>query len=128
MLYITETFDFQTSSSIMDDSLTLFSFKNLYLYTSVINLSFFCLSISVIIYLINNRSLFLYLIAVELLLLASIINFIAYLHFLDWLEAEIYIYYILTVAVAESAFGLGLLIHTFNLKKSISPLILNDLN
>jgi len=62
------------------------------------------------------------------LLLGSIVNFISYLYFLDWFESEIYIYYILTVAVAESAFGLGLVIHAFRLKKSINPLFFNDLN
>jgi NADH:ubiquinone oxidoreductase subunit K len=128
VLRYVKTYDFQVGSFLLDDVLVNFPLKNSYLYGTLANLSGFLLVISLIIFVINNRSFFLYLISVEIMLLASIINFLSYLYFLDWIESEIYIYYILTVAVAESAFGLGLLIHSFNLKKSINPLIFNDLN
>jgi NADH-quinone oxidoreductase subunit K len=121
-------FNFQTNSVIVDDLMTLYSMKNLYLYTSLINLSSFILIIAFIIFLLNNRSFFLYLVAIELLLLSSIINFTCYLYFFDWLESEIIIFYILTIAVSESAFGLGLLINVFNTKGTINPSLMNDLN
>jgi len=47
---------------------------------------------------------------------------------MDCLSAQVFIFYILTVAVAESAFGLGLLINIFNVKGTINPAVLNDLN
>jgi len=128
MFTYVKTFDFQTGSFLLDDVLVGFPLKNSYLYSTLSNLSAFLLVMSLIIFIVNNRSFFLYLISIEIILLASIINFLSYLYFLDWIESEIYIYYILTVAVGESAFGLGLLIHSFNLKKSISPLLFNDLN
>lgn len=120
--------DFQLGSFVLDDVVSVFPFKNIYTFNNLLNLSSFIFVIGLIIFLINNRSFFLYLVAIELLLLGAIVNLVSYLYFLDWVESEIYIYYILTVAVAESAFGLGLLVHSFNMKKSINPLVFNDLN
>lgn len=128
LLYLVKTFDFQISSYILDDGIMSFPFKSFNLFNTLITLSSFSLVVGILVFLVNNRSFFLYLIGVELLLLGAIINFITYLYFLEWFESEIYTYYILTVAVAESAFGLGLLIHSFNIKKSINPLIFNDLS
>lgn len=61
------------------------------------------------------------------MLLSSVLNFGSYLYFYDSLESELLIYYILTVAVSESAFGLGLLLRIFKNKGSLDPLYINDL-
>lgn len=79
-------------------------------------------------FMFNNRTLFLYLIAVELILLASILNFISSVYLLDSVEGEVLIYYTLTVAVSESAFGLGLLLKVFKNRGSLNPTYFNDLN
>jgi NADH:ubiquinone oxidoreductase subunit K len=67
-------------------------------------------------------------VGIEFLILSSILNFSAYLYLMSSVESEVLIFFILTVAVSESAFGLGLLLRTFHNKGSVDPTYLNDLN
>src|SRR3954471_15673712 len=111
--------DFQFMGVLLQDLVHTYPNKNFYILFSLTNISSFILIISLFIFLFNTRTLFLYLIAIELLLLSSVLNFISYLYFYDSLESEVIIYYILTIAVAESAFGLGLLLRVFKNKGSL---------
>jgi NADH-quinone oxidoreductase subunit K len=57
--------------------------------------------------------------AIELMLLAVNMNFVAFSHYLQDLSGQIFVFFILTVAAAESAIGLAILIVLFRNLKSI---------
>ena len=57
--------------------------------------------------------------AIELMLLAVNMNFVAFSHYLRDLSGQIFVFFILTVAAAESAIGLAILIVLFRNLKSI---------
>jgi len=59
------------------------------------------------------------LMAIELMLLAVNMNFVAFSHYLQDLSGQIFVFFILTVAAAESAIGLAILIVLFRNLKSI---------
>lgn len=59
---------------------------------------------------INRKNLIFLLMCVELLLLAANMNFIAFSHFLGDNQGEIFVFFILTVAAAEAAIGLAILV------------------
>jgi NADH-quinone oxidoreductase subunit K len=70
-------------------------------------------AISVIGIFLNRRNVILMLMAIELMLLAVNLNFIAFSHFLDDTAGQIFVFFILTVAAAESAIGLAILVLLF---------------
>ena len=70
-------------------------------------------SISVIGIFLNRRNLIILLMAIELMLLAVNLNFIAFSHFLGDLAGQVFVFFILTVAAAESAIGLAILVLLF---------------
>jgi NADH-quinone oxidoreductase subunit K len=57
---------------------------------------------------------------VELMLLAVNINFIAFSHFLGDTAGQVFVFFILTVAAAEAAIGLAILVVLFRSKQSIN--------
>jgi NADH-quinone oxidoreductase subunit K len=65
--------------------------------------------------------------AIELMLLAVNINFIAFSYYLGDLAGQIFVFFILTVAAAESAIGLAIIILIFRNYKSINVADLNRL-
>jgi NADH-quinone oxidoreductase subunit K len=71
---------------------------------------------------INRKNIILLLMCIELILLAVNTNFIAFAHFLNDTAGEIFVFFILTVAAAEAAIGLGILVvifrkmHTINIE------------
>ena len=69
---------------------------------------------------INRKNVILLLMCVELMLLAVNTNFIAYSRFLGNMSGEIFVFFILTVAAAESAIGLAILVVLFRTKKTIN--------
>ncbi len=69
---------------------------------------------------LNRRNVLLLLIALEILLLAINLNFIAFSAFLQDFSGQIYTFFILTVAAAEAAIGLALLIVFFRNTGNIS--------
>ncbi len=77
-------------------------------------------SISVVGIFLNRKNLVVLLMAIELLLLAANINFVAFSHYLDDLSGQIFVFFILTVAAAESAIGLAILIVVFRSRRSIN--------
>ncbi|MEK9813065.1 MAG: NADH-quinone oxidoreductase subunit NuoK [Bordetella sp.] len=70
-------------------------------------------AISVVGIFLNRKNLIVLLMAIELMLLAVNINFIAFSHFLGDLAGQVFVFFILTVAAAESAIGLAILVVLF---------------
>jgi NADH-quinone oxidoreductase subunit K len=70
-------------------------------------------AISVVGIFLNRRNVIILLMAIELMLLAVNMNFIAFSHFLDDVAGQIFVFFILTVAAAESAIGLAILVVVF---------------
>lgn len=68
---------------------------------------------------INRKNMILLLMCIELLLLAVNFNFIAFSHFLGNTDGQIFVFFILTVAAAEAAIGLAILVVLFRTRASI---------
>ena len=70
-------------------------------------------AVSVIGIFLNRRNVIIILMAIELMLLAVNLNFIAFSHYLNDTAGQIFVFFILTVAAAESAIGLAILVLLF---------------
>jgi NADH-quinone oxidoreductase subunit K len=70
-------------------------------------------AIAVIGIFLNRRNMIVLLMAIELMLLAVNLNFLAFSHFLDDPSGQVFVFFILTVAAAESAIGLAILVALF---------------
>jgi NADH-quinone oxidoreductase subunit K len=68
----------------------------------------------------NRKNLIVLLMAIELMLLAVNMNFIAFAHHLGDLSGQVFVFFILTVAAAESAIGLAILVALFRNLRSIN--------
>jgi len=69
---------------------------------------------------INRRNLILLLMCIELMLLAVNFNFIAFSRFLGDETGQVFVFFILTVAAAEAAIGLAILVVLFRNRRSIN--------
>ena len=78
----------------------------------------FCISIAGIF--LNRKNVIILLMCIELMLLSVNMNFIAFSHFLGDIHGQIFVFFILTVAAAEAAIGLAILVVMFRSKGSIS--------
>ena len=76
-------------------------------------------ALSVIGIFLNRRNLIVLLMAIELMLLAVNMNFIAFSHFLGDMAGQVFVFFILTVAAAESAIGLAILVVLFRNRSTI---------
>ena len=76
-------------------------------------------AISVVGIFLNRKNVIILLMAIELMLLAVNMNFIAFSHYLDDPAGQIFVFFILTVAAAESAIGLAILVALFRNLKTI---------
>lgn len=76
-------------------------------------------AISIVGIFLNRKNLLVLLMAIELMLLAVNMNFVAFSHYLQDLSGQLFVFFILTVAAAESAIGLAILIVLFRNLKSI---------
>ena len=76
-------------------------------------------AISVIVIFLNRRNVIVLLMAIELMLLAVNMNFIAFSRYLEDPAGQIFVFFILTVAAAESAIGLAILVALFRNLKTI---------
>ena len=76
-------------------------------------------AISVIGIFLNRKNLIVLLMAIELMLLAVNMNFIAFSHFLGDIAGQVFVFFILTVAAAEAAIGLAILIVMFRNMRTI---------
>ncbi|CAK7062275.1 NADH-quinone oxidoreductase subunit 11 [Saezia sanguinis] len=77
-------------------------------------------ALSVVGIFMNRKNLIVLLMAIELMLLAVNMNFVAFSHFLGDLNGQIFVFFILTVAAAESAIGLAILVLLFRNRSSIN--------
>jgi NADH-quinone oxidoreductase subunit K len=77
-------------------------------------------ALSVVGIFMNRRNLIVLLMAIELMLLAVNMNFIAFSHFLGDMAGQVFVFFILTVAAAESAIGLAILVVLFRNRASIN--------
>jgi NADH-quinone oxidoreductase subunit K len=69
---------------------------------------------------LNRKNVIILLMCIELMLLAVNLNFIAFSHFLGNTSGQIFVFFILTVAAAESAIGLAILVVLFRSRHSIN--------
>jgi NADH-quinone oxidoreductase subunit K len=70
-------------------------------------------AISVLGIFLNRKNVIILLMAIELMLLAVNMNFIAFSHYMGDIHGQIFVFFILTVAAAESAIGLAILVVLF---------------
>ena len=78
----------------------------------------FCLSIAGIF--LNRKNVIILLMAIELMLLAVNMNFVAFSHFLGDVAGQVFVFFILTVAAAEAAIGLAILVVLFRNRRTIN--------
>jgi NADH-quinone oxidoreductase subunit K len=76
-------------------------------------------AIAVIGIFLNRKNLIVLLMAIELMLLAVNMNFVAFSHYLGDMHGQVFVFFILTVAAAESAIGLAILVLLFRNQHSI---------
>ncbi|MCX7055164.1 MAG: NADH-quinone oxidoreductase subunit NuoK [Proteobacteria bacterium] len=69
---------------------------------------------------INRKNVLLLLMCIELMLLAVNFNFIAFSYYMGDLAGQVFVFFILTVAAAESAIGLAILVVLFRERRSIN--------
>ena len=82
-------------------------------------------AISVVGIFLNRKNVIVLLMAIELMLLAVNMNFVAFSHFLDDTAGQIFVFFILTVAAAESAIGLAILVVLF---RNLNTIHVEDLD
>ena len=83
----------------------------------------FCLSVAGIF--INRKNVIILLMAIELMLLSVNMNFVAFSYFKGDLAGQVFVFFILTVAAAEAAIGLAILVVLFRDRQTIN---VDDLN
>ena len=77
-------------------------------------------AISIVGIFLNRKNVIILLMAIELMLLAVNMNFIAFSHYLGDIAGQVFVFFILTVAAAESAIGLAILVALFRNLRSIN--------
>ncbi|MBK6630739.1 MAG: NADH-quinone oxidoreductase subunit NuoK [Betaproteobacteria bacterium] len=76
-------------------------------------------SIGVVGVFLNRKNLIVLLMAIELMLLAVNMNFVAFSYFLGDIHGQVFVFFILTVAAAEAAIGLAILVVLFRNLRTI---------
>jgi NADH-quinone oxidoreductase subunit K len=84
-------------------------------------------AISVVGIFLNRKNVIILLMAIELMLLAVNMNFVAFSHYLHDMAGQVFVFFILTVAAAESAIGLAILVLLFRNLRSINVDDMQDL-
>ena len=69
---------------------------------------------------LNRKNIIILLMAIELMLLAVNMNFVAFSHFLEDIAGQVFVFFILTVAAAEAAIGLAILVVLFRNRQTIN--------
>ena len=77
-------------------------------------------AMSVIGIFLNRKNLIVLLMCIELMLLAVNLNFVAFSHYLGDMAGQVFVFFILTVAAAESAIGLAILVVLFRNRSTIN--------
>ena len=68
---------------------------------------------------LNRKNVVVLLMCIELMLLAANINFVAFSHYLNDISGQVFVFFILTVAAAEAAIGLAILVTLFRNRRTI---------
>jgi len=76
---------------------------------------------------LNRKNVIVLLMCIELMLLAVNMNFIAFSAFLEDLAGQVFVFFILTVAAAEAAIGLAILVVLFRNRRTIDVQALDSL-
>ena len=82
-------------------------------------------AISIVGNFLNRKNVIILLMAIELMLLAVNMNFIAFSHYLNDIAGQVFVFFILTVAAAESAIGLAILVVLF---RNLNTINVDDLD
>ena len=82
-------------------------------------------AISIVGIFLNRKNVIVLLMAIELMLLAVNLNFVAFSHYLGDLAGQVFVFFILTVAAAESAIGLAILVVLF---RNLDTINVDDLD
>jgi len=77
-------------------------------------------SISIAGIIINRKNMIVLLMAIEIMLLAVNMNFVAFSHYLGDVAGQVFVFFILTVAAAEAAIGLAILVVLFRNRRTIN--------
>ena len=85
----------------------------------------FCLSVAGIF--LNRKNVIILLMCIELMLLAVNMNFVAFSSFLGSMDGQVFVFFILTVAAAEAAIGLAILVVLFRNRGTINVAELDEL-
>ena len=93
----------------------------------MLTLSGILFAISVAGIFLNRKNVLLLLMCIELLLLAANFNFVAFSRYLGQLDGQIFVFFVLTVAAAESAIGLAIMVVLFRERRTINVEELNRL-
>jgi NADH-quinone oxidoreductase subunit K len=78
----------------------------------------FCISVAGIF--VNRKNIIILLMAIELMLLSVNMNFVAFSRYLGDVSGQVFVFFILTVAAAESAIGLAILVVLFRNRATIN--------
>jgi NADH-quinone oxidoreductase subunit K len=84
-------------------------------------------AISIVGIFLNRKNVIILLMAIELMLLAVNMNFVAFSHYLQDASGQVFVFFILTVAAAESAIGLAILVVLFRNLRTINVDDLDEL-
>jgi len=95
--------------------------------THFLVLSAVLFSISIAGIFLNRKNVILLLMAIELMLLAVNMNFVAFSHYLNDLSGQVFVFFILTVAAAEAAIGLAILVVLYRNRMTINVQDLENL-
>lgn len=95
--------------------------------SSYLTLAAILFAISIAGIFLNRKNVIVLLMCVELMLLAANINFIAFSHYLNDTAGQIFVFFVLTVAAAEAAIGLAILVVLFRNRRSIDVDQLNEM-
>ncbi|NDU85814.1 MAG: NADH-quinone oxidoreductase subunit NuoK [Ferrovum sp.] len=87
--------------------------------TDYLMLAALLFAISVVGIFLNRKNLIILLMCIELMLFAVNLNFVAFSHYLHDMAGQVFVFFILTVAAAESAIGLAILVVLFRNIRSI---------
>jgi len=78
----------------------------------------FCISVAGIF--LNRKNVIILLMSIEIMLLAVNMNFVAFSHYLGDIAGQVFVFFILTVAAAEAAIGLAILVVLFRNRHTIN--------
>lgn len=84
----------------------------------IVAAALFCISVAGVF--INRKNVLILLMCIELMLLSVNLNFIAFSHFLGDIQGQVFVFFILTVAAAEAAIGLAILVTLFRNRRTLN--------